>query len=62
MAYKDVFEVLCPYCEEKFSLDFDFTEGNVQSFEFDCPVCCNPVDINVRHTEGSIEAEAVREF
>ncbi len=61
MAYADCYQVVCPYCEKPIELDFDFSEGDVQSFEMDCPICCRPVDVDVRHTRTGIEAEARRE-
>ncbi|MBI4868246.1 MAG: CPXCG motif-containing cysteine-rich protein [Candidatus Wallbacteria bacterium] len=61
MAYQDTYDIDCPYCGETISLDFDFSEGDAQSFEIDCPVCCRPVDVAVRHTADGITAGSERE-
>lgn len=61
MAYQDTYDIVCPYCAETISLDFDYSEGTAQSFEIDCPVCCRPVDVAVRHTHSGISADPHRE-
>lgn len=62
MAYQDTYDVVCPYCSETIGLDFDFSQGESQTFEIDCPVCCRPVDVAVRHTRSGISADTVREL
>lgn len=37
--------IQCPYCFEKFRIDFYPEEGQSQELIYDCEICCHPIEI-----------------
>lgn len=46
-------EVECPHCWEKFTVEVDTTQGNIETVE-DCSVCCAPVTLVISCHAGQV--------
>jgi Cysteine-rich CPXCG len=40
-------KIQCPFCFEKFAVEFYPEDGESQDVVYDCEVCCHPIDLKL---------------